>query len=178
MADGNTTTNGAENVQTAQTEQQTTTTAEKTFTQAELDTIVARRLAKAQKGMPSDEELTAFRAWKDSQQTEQQKWDALKTERDTAKTELTAAQAKIEQYEREKILLGKGVNADDVDYYAFKIGKLVTETKSFEQAATEYFATNQPRGTVRVDIGGSLSGGAAKNTPNDAMNALIRNARK
>lgn len=151
---------------------------EKTFTQAELDTIVAKRLAKAQKGMPSDEELTAFRAWKDSQQTERQRWDALKSERDTAKTELTAAQAKIEQYEREKLLLGKGVSADDVDYYAFKIGKLVTDSKSFEQAATEYFADHQPRGAVRVDLGGSLSGGGAPNTPNDMMNALIRRAGK
>lgn len=155
------------------------TPAEKTFTQAEVDTIVAKRLAKAQKGMPGDEELTAFRAWKDSQQTEQQKWDALKMERDTAKTELTAAQAKIEQYEREKVLLGKGVSADDVDYYAFKIGKLVTEGKTFEQAAAEYFANNQPKGTVRVDLGGSLQqGGRAQATANDTMNALIRGARK
>lgn len=151
---------------------------EKTFTQADVDTIVARRLAKAQKGMPSDEELSAFRAWKNSQQTEQEKIDALKTERDTAKTELTAAQAKIEQYEREKILVGKGVLAEDVDYYAFKIGKMVTDSKTFEQAATEYFAENKPRGTVRVDLGGSLAGGKTQKTPNDAMNALIRGARK
>ena len=84
------------NQQMQQQEEPQQPAAEKTFTQAELDTIVARRLAKAQKGMPSDEELSAFRAWKDSQQTEQQKFDAMKTERDSAKTELLAAQAKIE----------------------------------------------------------------------------------
>lgn len=170
----------AENTTPAPVEEQNTpeTQPEKTFTQAELDTIVAKRLAKAQKGMPSDEELTAFRAWKDSQQTEQQKWDALKNERDTAKTELTAAQAKIEQYEREKLLIGKGVSADDVDYYAFKIGKLVNDSKTFEQAATEFFTVNQPRNTVRVDTGASLAGGNAKKTPSDEMNALIRGARK
>lgn len=151
---------------------------EKTFTQAELDTIVAKRLAKAQKGMPSGDELTAFRAWKDSQQTEQQKWDAIKVERDTAKTQLTAAQAKIEQYEREKLLIGKGVSVEDVDYYAYKIGKLVTDKKNFEQAATEYFSENKPRGAVIVDFGGSLAGSSVKNTPNEAMNALIRGARK
>lgn len=164
---------------TVETSQETNTASkEKTFTQSELDTIVAKRLAKAQRGMPSDEELTAFRAWKDSQQTEQQKWDAMKAERDTAKTELTAAQAKIEQYEREKLLIGKGVSLEDVDYYAFKIGKLVTDKKNFEQAATEYFSENKPRGSVLVDFGGSLSGGSTKNTPNEAMNALIRGARK
>ena len=171
------------NVQTA-TEAGTTAqtaaepTAEKTFTQAELDTIVAKRLAKAQTGMPSDDELSAFRAWKSSQQTEQQKWDALQKERDAARTDLTAAQAKIEQFEREKVLIGKGVNADDVEYYAFKIGKLVSDDKTFEQAATEYFAENPPKNTVRVDFGGSMVGNAAKNTPNNAMNALIRGARK
>ena len=174
MAD--TTQNTQETVQTVN--DTAVTPQEKTFTQAELDTIVAKRLAKAQRGMPSDDELTAFRAWKESQQTEQQKWDAMKVERDTAKTELTAAQAKIEQYEREKVLIGKGVSLEDVDYYAFKIGKLVTDNKSFEQAATEYFSENKPRGAVIVDFGGSLSGGSTKNTPNEAMNALIRGARK
>lgn len=164
---------------TVETSQETNTASkEKTFTQSELDTIVAKRLAKVQRGMPSDEELTAFRAWKDSQQTEQQKWDAMKAERDTAKTELIAAQSKIEQYEREKLLIGKGVSFEDVDYYAFKIGKLVTDKKNFEQAATEYFSENKPRGAVIVDFGGSLAGSSVKNTPNEAMNALIRGARK
>ena len=37
---------------------------EKTFTQAEVDTLIGKRLAKAMKGMPSEEEMTAFRTWK------------------------------------------------------------------------------------------------------------------
>jgi len=48
---------------------------EKTFTQAELDSIVGKRIAKAMKGMPGEEELTAFRAWKERQQTEKERWD-------------------------------------------------------------------------------------------------------
>ena len=95
---------------------------ERTFTQAEVDSMVSRRLAKAMKGMPGEEELTAFRAWKEGQQSEQEKWDTLTRERDESRTALTAAQAELEQYRREKLLLGKGVNPDDVDYYAFKIG--------------------------------------------------------
>lgn len=172
-----------ENTANVQIEQQGTNgqpeqAAEKTFTQADVDAIVARRLSKAQKGMPSEDELTAFRTWKESQQTEQQRYDALKTERDTARSELTAAQAKIEQYEREKILTAKGVSADDIEYYSFKVGKMVTDSKSFEQAANEFFAENQPRTTARVDLAGSLTGGTAKKNPNDEMNALIRGARK
>lgn len=38
---------------------------EKTFTQAEVDTLIGKRLAKAMKGMPSEEEMTAFRTWKE-----------------------------------------------------------------------------------------------------------------
>ena len=148
--------------------------AEKTFTQAELDTIVARRLAKAQKGMPSDEELTEFRAWKNSQQTEQEKWNALQSERDTAKKDLSEALAKIEQYEHERYLLSKGVNAEDVDYYAFKVAKLVNENKTFEEAADEFIAARKPNAgqtenARRVDFGAPLNGGKPSMTVDEIM---------
>lgn len=154
---------------------------EATFTQAEVDALVskekARAVAKATKGMPDESELTAFRAWKDSQQTEQERWDNLTRERDTVKTQLTAAQAEIEQYKREKLLLSKGVPAEDVDYYSFKIGKLVSEDKTFEQAAEEYMKTAKPKG-VRVDMSARLGGGGTPKTANEEMNALIRGAFK
>lgn len=150
--------------------------AEKTFTQAELDTIVAKRLAKAQKGMPSGEELTAFRAWKDSQQTEKDRWDALTKERDTAKTDLTAANARAEQLAREIVLYQKGVtDAEDVKLYSWRIGQFVTEGKDFAAAADEYFAAHPPRSAVRVDLGGPLSGGGAPAmTLNERINRQIR----
>lgn len=151
---------------------------EKTFTQAELDTIVGKRLAKAMKGMPAEEELTAFRAWKESQQTEKDRWDNLTKERDTARTELTAAQAELEQYRREKLLLGKGVSADDVDYYAFKISKLVTDTMDFEKAAESYLKDHPPAGTVQIDLSAPLGTGQPAKNENEMMNSLIRGARK
>lgn len=152
--------------------------AEKTFTQTELDSIVGKRIAKAMKGMPGEEELTAFRAWKASQQTEQEKWDALTRERDESRTALTAVQAELEQYKREKFLLGKGVAADDVDYYAFKIGKLVSDTTDFEKAAEQFLKDNPPAGTVQVDLSAPLGGGRPSPTENEMMNSLIRGARK
>lgn len=151
---------------------------EKTFTQAELDTIVGKRLAKAMKGMPGEEELTAFRAWKESQQTEKERWDTLTKERDESKTALADAEAKLEQYEREKLLLSKGVPADDVDYYAFKIGKLVDNTTDFEKAAAQYLKDNPPAGTVQVDLSAPLGGGRPAQNANETMNSLIRGARK
>ena len=172
--------------QTAQTQQQTTQPAapeqqqEKTFTQAELDAIVGRRVAKATKDMPTAEELAAFRAWKDSQQTEQQRMNTITQERDTARNDLAAANARLKQYERERYMIGQGVPAEDADYYVFKAAKLVSDTKTFEQAAAEVISARKPQtqNTVRVDFGGPLSGNSPKNTANDTMNALIRGARK
>lgn len=151
---------------------------ERTFTQAELDAIVGKRVAKAMKGMPGDEELKSFRAWKESQQTEKEKWDTILRERDESKTALAAALEKVEQFEREKFLLSKGVKAEDVDYYAFKIGKLVTETTDFEKAAEIYLKENPPAGTVQVDLSAPLGGGKPQMSANETMNSLIRGARK
>ena len=168
-----------ETLQQTQQQEQQAQPQEKTFTQAEVDAIISRRLAKATKGMPDEAELNAFRAWKDSQLTEQQRWNTLTQERDTARNELKEARERAEQYERERYLLAKGVSADDVDYYAFKAGKLVSDSKTFEQAADEIINAHKTQETaVRVDFGGSLRGNPAPATPNDAMNALIRGAKK
>jgi hypothetical protein len=158
--------------QNQQQEQAQQNQPEKTFTQADVDTIVARRLAKVQKGMPDEAELTAFRAWKESQQTEQQRWEALTKERDDAKNDLTAALGKVEQYERERLLLSKGIPAEDVDYYAFKAGKLVSDTKTFEQAADEVINARKPQAnneSVRIDFGAPLNGGAPTMTVDEIM---------
>ena len=133
---------------------------EKTFTQADVDAIVARRLAKAQKGMPDEAELAAYRAWKESQQTDQQRMEALTKERDDAKKDLLTANEKTEQYEREILLLKKGVDPEDVDYYIFKAGKMVSDTKTFEQAVDELIkARKKDDGNRRVDFGAPLGGG-------------------
>ena len=52
--------------------EQTTDTAvqqrEKTFTQAEVDGLIAQRLARERKKYPSEEELAAFAAWRQTGQ--------------------------------------------------------------------------------------------------------------
>ena len=166
------------------------TTPEKTFTQAEVDSIVGKRLAKALKGVPAEEELAKFRAWEKSQQTEQERWNALTQERDTARTDLTAAQEELEQARRENLLLKKGVPVEDVDYHAFKIGKLVTEEVDFAAAAERYFkdyapkGTEAPAGTMRVDFAAPLGGSKTPMTreeifkikdPTQRQNAIAQN---
>lgn len=151
---------------------------ERAFTQAEVDSAVGKAIARIKKGIPGEEELSAFRAWKESQQTEKERWDTLARERDESKTALAAAQAELEQFRREKFLLGKGVSAEDVDYYAYKIGKQVTDTVDFEKAAEAYLKENPPAGTVTVDLSAPLGGGQPAKTENEMMNGLIRRARK
>lgn len=141
---------------------------ERTFTQAQLDAIVAREKAKATKGWFSADDMAA----KDSSIS------SLTTERDTARADLQTAQAELESLKREKILIGKGVPAEDVEYYAFKIGKLVTDKLPFDKAVDEFFKEN-PQRTVRMSTGGSLGGDVQPSAkPNDKMNALIRGAFK
>jgi len=156
------------------------TPAEKTFTQSEVDKMIGKRLAAAMKGMPKDEELTAFRAWKESQQTEKERWDALTRERDESKAALTAAQAELEQYRRERFLVSKGVPAADADYYAFKIGKLVTDDTDFEKAAETYLKEHAPKepekesAGVSVRMGASLSGRGTGESLGDYINNRLR----
>ena len=160
------------------TETHTAQEPEKTFTQADMDAAIQKRLDRERKKYPSEEELNAFRTWKESQQTEKERWDNLTKERDTARTELTAVQSELEQYRQEKFLLSKGVPAGDVDYYAFKIGKLVTDTTDFETAAEAYLKEHAPKeqdpapGRMRVQLGAPLGGG---NPPPMSINEIINN---
>lgn len=147
---------------------------EATFTQAEVDTIVAKRLARATKGMPSEEEMNAYKAWKANQQSEADKLKGIEKERDTEKAARIAAEAKLTQYEREKYLTSKGVGADELEFYCFKIGQKVTDTVSFEKAADEFLKDRKPA-SVRVDMSAHVgNSGNSANGTNDAMNALIR----
>ena len=149
---------------------------EKTFTQAEMEAIIGKRIAKTMKGMPSEEELSAFRAWKDSQQTEKERWDNLSKERDETKAALAAAQTELTQYQREKFLLDKGVSAGEVDFYAFKIGKLVTEDLPFEKAAENYLKDQKERGpAMQVDFAAPVGGGERPQmTLNERINQKLR----
>ena len=158
---------------TVQQENVPDTGAERTFTQAEVNALIERRIARATRGMPDDAELSAFRAWREGRQNEQDTVSALTRERDESRAALSAAEAELAQFQREKLLLEKGVPAADVDYYAFKIGKLVTDELPFEKAAEQFLQEKNP-GRVRVDLTAPLGEGKASLAPNEVMNNLIR----
>lgn len=97
--------------------QETTPEGGKTFTQADVDRIVADRLSRERKNQPSAERMKAFEEWEKSQKTEAEKAE------ETAR-ELSEAKATAEALRHENAVIKAGVNADDVDYVLFKVGKM------------------------------------------------------
>ena len=64
---------------------------EKTFTQADVDKLIQTRLDRERKKYPSEEEITAYRTWKDSQQTEQERQAKQAKDLADSKAALTAS---------------------------------------------------------------------------------------
>lgn len=147
----------------------------KTFTQEEVDAMIGKRLAKAMKGVPSEEELTAYRTWKDSQQTEQERQAKRDKELAESKSALSAAQSELEQVKRDKYVLSKGLTGDDAEFIAFKALKMVDDKTTFEQAVDKLTENRQK---VKFDWTAPAGGGDKPNATNAAMNSLIRGALK
>ena len=142
---------------------------ERTFTQAEVDELINKRMARVKKGLPSDEELNAYREWKAKQNPEPAK---------ATPDELETARMEAEMTRRENYLLRKGIDPDDVDYYVYRISKEMDGETDFEDAAEDYLKKHNKKNPVRMDTGARLNGGAKSKTGNEAMNDIIRNARK
>jgi len=88
--------------------------AKETFTQAQLDSIVASRLARERKGMLTTEEARSYRDFMEHQKTDAEKAaKAIKAARD----ERDAAMAKLKDMENTHSALKKGVPPDKVDIY-------------------------------------------------------------
>lgn len=149
---------------------------EVTFTQAEVDALIskekARAVAKATKGMPSEEELTAYRTWKDGQAGEKDRWDKLTGERDTLAGKLTAAEAERDQLKRDLYLAQKGLTGEEAEFIAFKAGKMVDDKTTFEQAVDVLTAE---RKKTTFDWTAPVGGGNASGvTLNERINQQLR----
>lgn len=148
---------------------------EKTFTQEEVDAMIGKRLAKAMKGMPSEDELTAYRSWKEGQAGEKERWDKLTGERDSLSAKLGTAESERDQLKREIYVLKKGLTGDEAEFIAFKAGKMVDDKTTFEQAVDTLTAD---RKKTTFDWTAPVGGGKPQTGENDVMNALIRGALK
>lgn len=99
---------------------------------AEAQKIADAMLAKKMKGMPSKEELKAFKEWQETQKSAEQK----QAEKET---EYQSVLSKNESLIQENQVLKAGVNTDDVDYVVFKVSKMEGE---FEENLTEFLKSN------------------------------------
>ncbi len=68
---------------------------EKKFSQKELDDILNKRLERERKNQPTKDELTAFRSWKESQKTEEQKQSEQARQLETANGRIAQLEAEI-----------------------------------------------------------------------------------
>jgi len=163
----------------------------KTFTQQELDRIIQERVGRAvkdeQRKLPPPEKMAAFEKWMAESQTAEERMAALTQERERLAGEKEALQ-------RALFLVGRGASMEDVEYHAYKIGRMVTDRVTFE-AATEQYIRDNARffggtaagpGETHEDAGGiiKLGGGVslaapqvhapAPTTLKDRVNGAIR----
>ena len=128
-----------------QTENKTEGEEVKTFTQEEVNAM----LAKERKKVPSKEELKAFNDWKESQKTETQK----QSEFNQKLTDTTNENISLKQ---ENQVLKSGVNAEDVDYVVFKVSKMEgnfeDNLKVFLKENPKYLKT-EPTTTNNTGVG-------------------------
>lgn len=145
------------------------------YTYEQLEEIASARAEKSERaalanffrsqGMTESEVTQAISAFKTQRAANQP--NATKLQQD-----LDDANKKIQQMENEKVLAGKGVKSEDLDYVMFKVSKLVDDKTTFEKAAEKYLKEN-PRymggSTYRV----STSTGSESNGSGGNMNASI-----
>jgi hypothetical protein len=113
----------------------------KKFTQDEVNNIVKERLAKAQKGIPSKEELAEYNKWKESQKTQQDKYDEL-VKKDTEKDNT------ITNLQKENLVLKSGIiDQDEVEFIVYKVSKIEGD---FEENLKNYLAEN-PKHTKKQE---------------------------
>ena len=102
----------------------------KTFTQEEVNNIVKERLAKEKKGIPSKEELAKYNEWKESQKTQEDKYnDLVKQDNEKSTT--------ISNLQKENLVLKSGItDSDEVEFIVYKMDG------DFEDNLKEYLANN------------------------------------
>lgn len=152
----------------------------KTYTQEELDIL----LNDAKKDLPSEEELTKFKEWQESQKTESQKQnEKLEAEtkaRKEAEDKVSTLEAKVSCLVS---CLSKGVKADCVDDAITLAKTMVTDTltidKAIDKVLEKYpsFKTSESKKENEIETPGFKIGGSGDNgKPQDNMKDAIARA--
>lgn len=133
-------------------------------------------VAKKMKGMPSKEELKAFKDWQESQKTAEQKQSEKEAEHQ--KTLLRNA-----ELENENKVFKAGVEKDSVDYVTYKVSKMDGDfdenLKKYLKDNPKFLSNSETNVIKKVGSSMNLSGKTQANESqtNQIMNDLIRSAR-
>ena len=152
-----------------------------TYSYEQAEEIASARANKAERtalanyfrsqGMTEDEVTAAIKDFKEKKQANQPNISQIEKERDDYKKQ-------AEQMQNEKVLTGRGVKADDLDYVMFKVNQMVDDKTDFKKAAEKFLKEN-PRftgSTYRVSTGTQTRGNDSGGSGNDFINAAIRRA--
>lgn len=108
--------------------------------QAEAQKIADAIVAKKLKGMPSKEDLKAFREWQEQQKTPEQKEESEELAK--AKREAEKYKAQAQAYERERAAVKAGVSPEYAEFVAFAAGRQVDDDTDFDTALAAYLKEN------------------------------------
>ena len=128
---------------------------EKTFTQKDFEETLQKELARKTKNLPSDEDLKAFKEWKEAQKTEQEKYNELQSK-------YTELENKNKESEQLIAVLKSNVLEDHIDFVRFEVAKqdgdFNENLKTYLENNKSYLKTSKPvttgfsqnQGTVSV----------------------------
>lgn len=157
---------------------------QRTYSYAQAEEIANARAERAEKaalrsyfqqqGMTEQQVNQAIADYKDQQKKNQPNVTQLQQDLENSRNE-------VQRMKNEKFLSSKGVKADDLDYVAYKVSKMVDDKTTFEKAAEKYLKEN-PRyvggNTYRVSTSSGSSsegsGGSANASINDRIRAAAR----
>lgn len=107
--------------------------AAKTYTQAELDALIAARVKREKSNAPSAEELKQFKAWQESQKTEAEKQAALVQD---LQNKANLATAELTKYQNMDAIRKQGIDEKWVGYALFECQNAMAakEGLSFDEA--------------------------------------------
>lgn len=143
--------------------------AKKAFTQKELDDIVKQRFERERKGMPSKDEMKAFREWQDSRKTAEQLSAEKVTAAENGKAE---AEKRAEAAEAKCAAFSKGVKPDAVDDVIALASAKVSDDKTMEQAIDEVLAKYPSFAKApKITTGASMTG--SQGTEPDGVTAAF-----
>lgn len=123
---------------------------EKTFTQEEVNAM----LAKEKKKMPSKEDMKAFNEWKESQKTEEDKKNEILQENETLKKQLAYAEnksvvanagvdSKFQKFVLSEVSEMEGDFEDNLKDYLKENPQFLVQSKEFETPKTNGVATKK-----------------------------------